>query len=42
MGLLAVGAPFGGGACKNSVTRSAKGRRVNFSAGSEIRACERV
>ena len=42
MGLLAAGAPFGGGACKNNVTRATTRWRVNLSAGPEIDACERV
>ena len=40
MGLLAADAPAGGGACKNSVTCATTCWRVNFSAGSEIGACE--
>ena len=40
MGLSATDAPTGGGACKNSVTRAATRRCVNFSAGPEIGACE--
>ena len=42
MGLSVAGALSEGGACKNSVTRAATLRRVNFSVGSEIGACERV
>ena len=42
MGLSAADAPAGGGACKNSVTCAAMCRCVNFSAGPEIGACERV
>ena len=42
MGLLAVDAPAGGGACKNGVTRAATRRRMNSRAGLEIGAFERV
>ena len=42
MCLSAEDAPARGDACKNSVTRTATSRRVNFSAGSEIGACEHM
>ena len=42
MGLSAADAPAGGGVCKNSVTRAAMRRRVNFNAGPEIGVCECV
>ena len=42
MGLSAVEAPTGGGACKNSVTCAATRQRVDFSVGPEIGACECV
>ena len=42
MGLSVADAPAGGGACKNSVTRAAMCRHVNFSFGPEVGACERV
>ena len=42
MGLSAVDAPAGGGACPKSVSRAATRRRMNFSIELEISACGRV
>ena len=42
MGLSAIDAPVGGGACKNNVTCAVTHRHVNSHAGSEISECERV